>query len=41
MDEIIKKLEEIVKQELDKKEIPSNEVLDIVKLLMTYHSLGL
>ena len=36
MEEIIKKLEEIVNQELDKKIIPSNDVLDIIRLLMTY-----
>ena len=36
MNEIIKKLEEIVNQELDKKIIPSSDVLDIIKLFMTY-----
>ena len=36
MEEIIKKLEEIVSEELDKKTIPSREVLDIVHLIMTY-----
>ncbi len=37
MDEIIKKLEEIVNQELDKKTIPSSDVLDIIRMIMTYH----
>ena len=37
MEEIIKKLEEIVITELDKKTIPSSDVLDIVKILITYY----
>ena len=36
MEEIIKKLEEIVNGELDKKIIPSPVVLDIIRIIMTY-----
>ncbi len=37
MEEIIKKLEEIVSKELDKKTIPSREVLDIVNIIAAYY----
>lgn len=34
MDEIITKLEEIIKQELNKKEVPSRGVLDTIETFM-------
>ena len=34
IDEIITKLEEIIKQELDKKEVPSKGVLDTIETFM-------
>lgn len=44
MEEIIKKLEQIVSDNLEKckqqKEIPSETTLDIVKIIISYHSLN-
>ena len=39
MEEIIKKLEDIVNKELDKGGVPSSEVLEVVRVL-SCHSLG-
>lgn len=36
MEEIIKKLEEIVNQELDKKVIPNENVLESIRAIMSY-----